>query len=145
MIESWSSNFESHRLEFKSKYDKNNDEFRRDIVAFANAEAISLLFYGVQNSPRKILGLDKSDEEMDKLQNEMCQILENQIDPPLLILPQIQPLKLQSGKFIMIVKIFPYLDGIYGIRLGNVGNSYNQYEFWERSSKGKTRMDHIRV
>ena len=132
--------FEDLNIEFKSQYDGNADELRKDVIQFANSNKEGIIFYGVREDLLKFVGLEYV--IIDKIKNHLNNILPRKIDPVLSPFPKFKVVELANGKFVLCIKIFPKDDGIYGIRLSdNPSNSkYKVYEFYTRLDGTKHQM-----
>lgn len=139
-IEKISFNLEDLQVEFKFKYDNNSDELRRDVIQFANNDREGYIFYGVQEDPLKIVGLERKD--IDNLKIHLNNVLPRKIDPVLSPFPMYKIIELANGKFVFCIKIFPKERGIYAIRLSdNPSNSkFNVYEFYKRLDGSKHQL-----
>ncbi len=149
-LESLPSNFESHRIEYKTFYDISKkevygNEFLRDVIAFANSDIdAALIIYGFNDS-HQLIGMKRSPNfNENELQNHFVNLLSAKIEPNILNFVKIQPVTLKSGKFVLIVKIFRNNEVVYGIRqklLKRIyGKEVDAYEFWIRSSGNKQHL-----
>ena len=133
-------NFESFHIEYKVDYDNNPNELRRDVISFANGIHEGYIFYGIQDSPIKIIGIDKS--KVDAIKIVLNNVLPSKIEPIISPFPSMKPIPLSNGKYVVVIKIIPKENGIYGIRQGENQSSTNYllYEFWVRMDGSKRRL-----
>ncbi|UYP43932.1 hypothetical protein NEF87_000217 [Candidatus Lokiarchaeum ossiferum] len=139
-IEADPVNFESFQIEYKLEFHSDVNELRRDIIAFANGNKEGYLFYGIQDSPIKIIGIEQT--KVDAIKTVVNDVLPKKIDPILNPFPIIKPIPLSSGKYVVAIKIVPKKHGIYGIRQEDNPSKPNflTYEFWVRIDGSKRRL-----
>ena len=133
-------NFEDYQIEFKFKYDADPNEFRRDIIQFANGLQEGFIFFGVKDNPIKFVGLER--KEIDELKLILNNILPRKIEPILSPFPDYHVIKLSNDNYIFIVKIYPKKHGIYAIRLNDNPSKldFRRYEFYRRMDGSKHQM-----
>ena len=112
---------ESRRIEFKESFPR-GDAVARTIIAFANGAGGTLVF-GVQDSPRKIIGIP--DDQLFVLEEKISSHLFDLCAPT--IIPEIY-IQSAEGKNLLIVEIFPGSQKPYFLK-----------------SKGKNNATYIRV
>ncbi|MDA3791540.1 MAG: putative DNA binding domain-containing protein [Desulfobacula sp.] len=112
---------ESRRLEFKESFPR-GDAVAKTIIAFANGAGGTLVF-GVQDSPRKIIGI--SDDQLFVLEEKISSHLFDLCAPT--IIPEIY-IQSAEGKNLLIVEIFPGSQKPYFLK-----------------SKGKNNGTYIRI
>ncbi len=135
-----SHNLEDKNLEYKERYSKDPDELRRDIVSFANTDIGGYILFGIQDDPFEIIGMER--EEVDNLKNTINNIIWRSIDPHLDPPPDLNPIYLSNGLYILGMQIFPKKQGLYGIRKSdNPNNSdFKFYTFWVRMDGNKNQL-----
>lgn len=134
-------NFESLQIEYKVKFDGDAGELQRDVVQFANGFEEGHILFGISDDPITLVGIEKN--EVDGLKTVLNDVLPRRIEPILSPFPQYHAVPLASGKYVLIIKIFPKEDGIYGIRQSDDMNNrnYYRYEFYTRLDGSKHRMN----
>ena len=134
-------NFESLQIEYKVTFDGNISELRRDVVQFANGFEEGYIFFGVSDDPITVVGIEST--KVNGLKTVLNDTLPKMIEPIITPFPQYHIVPLTSGKFVVIIKIFPKEQGIYGIRQSeNMNNrNYYRYEFYKRMDGSKHRMN----
>jgi len=106
---------EGRKIEFKSQLPTSAD-ICKTVVAFAN-DAGGILFVGIQDKPRKVIGVDEYD--LIKLEEQISNIIHDNCNP--VILPEIMFLKYEN-KHIIAVKIYKGSNPPYYIRSKGVGS-----------------------
>ncbi|MCF2141619.1 MAG: ATP-binding protein [Candidatus Lokiarchaeota archaeon] len=139
-IEADPMNFESFQIEYKIDFHNDVNELRSDIIAFANGSLVGFLFFGIQDSPIKVIGIEKT--KVDAIKTILNDVLPKKIDPILSPFPIFKPIPLSNGKYVVAIKIIPKENGIYGIRQGDNPSAPNflTYEFWVRMDGSKRRL-----
>ncbi len=100
---------ESRRLEFKRAFPK-GEQVARTAVAFANG-AGGKIFFGVKDSPRKIIGI--SDDQLFKTEERITNCIFDLCTPS--IVPEIY-IQSVEGKSLLVVEIYPGAQKPYGIK-----------------------------
>lgn len=134
-------NFESLQIEYKVTFDGNLPELRRDVVQFANGFGEGYIFFGVSDDPITIVGIERT--KVNGLKTVLNDALPKKIEPIINPFPQYHIVPLTGGKYVVIIKIFPKEQGIYGIRQSEDMNNrnYYRYEFYKRMDGSKYRMN----
>ena len=135
-------NFEDFQIEYKIDYDGDAEELRRDIIQFTSGFDFGYLFYGIDDNPVKIVGIEK--KRVDELKVVLNNVLPRKISPLLNPLPEYNPVPLSNGMFVFVIKIEAKSYGVYAIRKSdNMGKprDYKTYEFYKRLDGSKHQMD----
>ncbi|MCF2141620.1 MAG: ATP-binding protein [Candidatus Lokiarchaeota archaeon] len=140
-IDNQPENFESLQIEYMIKFDGNTSELRNDFIQFANSHQDGILIFGIQDDPKRIIGIEKN--EVDGIKKVLNNVLKKMVSPILSPFPEYRAIRINEEKYVFLINIKAKEIGIYAIQGNDNPNhkDYYKYQFWIQLDGNKHRMN----